>query len=59
MTLTKEDLRKIKAVVDSGYELLDAKSEKKFQSLEVYLETRFTKIDQRFDHIDKKIEQLI
>ncbi len=59
MTLTKEDIKKIKNVVDASIEHLDAKWERRFQSLETYIEIRFDKNERRLDKIERKIDQLI
>lgn len=59
MSLTKEDLVKIKKVVEAGNEYLDAKWNKRFNSLDLYLDTRFGKIDKRLDDVGRKIDQLI
>lgn len=55
MSLTKEDLKKIKDVVNSGNEVISAR----IDSFEAYIKERFDKTDQRLEHIEKKIEQLI
>ena len=59
MSLSKDDIKNIENVVKAETGLLDARWEKRFQSLEVYIETRFDKTDRRLDHIEKKIDQLI
>lgn len=59
MTLTKEDVKKIQNVINASLEHLDAKWERRFKSLEIYIETRFNQADQRFDKIERKIDQLI
>ena len=66
MSLSKEDLKKIGDLVgatnkhlDSKIELIDARWEKRFSSLELYLNKRFGEIDARFDKIERKIDQLI
>jgi len=59
MSLTKIDLKKIKNVVDSGNEYLAAKWEKRFQSMDIYMRSRFGNIDDKLESIDRKINQLI
>lgn len=55
MSLTKDDLKKIKAVVDASADLVFSK----IDSLESYMLKRFDKVDKRLDQMDKKIDQLI
>lgn len=59
MSLTKDDLKKIKAVVDAGNEYLDSKWDRRFHSLESYMLKRFDKVDARLDNVERKIDQLI
>ena len=55
MSLTKEDLGKIKKLVEVGTDYLDAK----IDSLKSYILQRFAQVDKRLDAIEKKIDQLI
>ncbi len=59
MPLSKEDLKKIKNVVDTGNKYLDVKWKRRFSSFELYIQKRFDEADIKFDKIDRKIDQLI
>ena len=55
MPLSKEDLKKIKDVVDTGNELISTR----IDNFESYVRKRFDEVEIRFDKIDRKINQLI
>ena len=54
MTLTKDDVKKIKDLVDSGNEMIIAR----LDSFESYVLKRFDEVDTRFDRMIVKLINL-
>ena len=62
MSLSKEDLQKIKQFIDTGNELIKVQIdnlESHMQKGFIEVDLKFEKQDLRFDHIESKINQLI
>ena len=59
MSLTPTDLKKIGALIKSGYEYLDAKWDKRFTQLELKFDMHIKQNEKQFKILDSKIDQLI
>lgn len=59
MALSKDGLNKISNLIKAGNESLDVKWGKRFDGLEIKVDTGFNKVDKRLMVVEKKIDQLI
>jgi len=56
--LDKNDLQQIKTVIDSSLEDFAIIVNNGFEEQRIYLETKFTEIDQRFDRIEGRLDKV-
>lgn len=55
MPLSKEDLKNIKNLIDSGNDLISIRIEK----FKLYAQKKFDHVDERLDKLEHKIDQLL